>query len=160
MGSTIHPTTTTEQEAKVQTEVQGPMSSTQPASSPAGDFSLPHTYQPRAQSTFTWSQRRQHPQEACHPSLQEPDCCPSTGRPHTPHSASDRSSPGTALHGARWTAWPRGYKSGRSEGPGHVPSPRRSLQCLLSYLLMILCIHWTHQRGGQVVETGGSQPRD
>lgn len=63
--------------------------------------------QPQAESSFTWSRIQQHPRGACHPCLLEPGCCRGTVHLHTLHSASDRSSPGTAHHDAQWTTWPK-----------------------------------------------------
>lgn len=74
----------------------------------------------RAESSFTWSRIQQHPRGAYRPCLLEPDCCRGTVRLHTPHSASDRSSPGTAHHDAQWTIWPKRNQGGsyRSKCPG------------------------------------------
>lgn len=61
----------------------------------------------QAEPSFTWSRIQRHPRGVCRPSLLEPDCCQGTVRLHIPHSASDKSSPGTAHHGAQWTTWPK-----------------------------------------------------
>lgn len=72
-----------------------------------GKHLLPLACQPWTDSKFTWSQIQQHPQGAYRPSLLEPDYYRGTAHLHIPHSANDRSSPGTARHGAQWTTWPK-----------------------------------------------------
>lgn len=76
---------------------------------------LPFSLQLQAESSFTWSRIQRHPRGAYRPCLLEPDCCRGTVRLHTPHSASDRSSPVTAHHDAQWTIWPKRNKGAVTE---------------------------------------------
>lgn len=80
----------------------------------------------QAKSSFTWSRIQQHPRGACRPCLLEPGCCRGTVHLRTLHSASDRSSPGTAHHDAQWTTWPKRNRGAVTEATS------QGSQCLCS----------------------------